>query len=318
MTRDSLEQSKIYVWANSGQFVMQFILSSIMFKAVTAAGGTQKAWLLVSTAIGVVGLVLLLIAFALCKETVNPDELAKAVGHEAKVPLSKALKAVAVNKYWWMILGFVTLGSGVYATTATMSPYYAQYILGNTTIADTLNACYTFPMMIACPFFLFLLGKFGKRTIALTGVLIQTLGTLIVLLLPTSMPALIVGAVLKSLGFSAPTSCYCAMLGDSIEYGQWKTGVRSQAILMGAQSTGAKIGTGLITSALSWIIAGVGFNGMQAVQGAAVLSTISRLYTIIPLVLSALMVVILSLYDLDRKYPQIMADLKERELDESK
>ena len=132
------------------------------------------------------------------------------------------------------------------------------------------------------------------------------------------MPALIVGAVLKSLGFSAPTSCYCAMLGDSIEYGQWKTGVRSQAILMGAQSTGAKIGTGLITSALSWIIAGVGFNGMQAVQGAAVLSTISRLYTIIPLVLSALMVVILSLYDLDRKYPQIMADLKERELDESK
>ena len=312
MTRDSEDRSKIYVWANTGQFIMQFAISSVMFKVVEALGGTQMSWIMAAAGVGVIGMLLLLVMAYLCKENVDPDEAAAQSGGEAKVPLPTVLKAIIRNQYWWEVLGFVILGAGVYATTVTMTPYYSQYILLDTKIADTLNACYTFPMMIAAPFFLILLPHFSKRNIALMGVGVQTLGTILIMLFPTNMMVLYIGAVMKSVGFSAPTSVYMAMLSDAIEYGQWKTGIRSQAVMMGANSTGQKIGAGVVSAILGWVLSANGFDGMLEVQSTAANSAISNLYMLLPVALSALMIVILFLYDLDKKYPQIMKELEER------
>jgi len=136
LTRDQNERGIIYIFANSGQFVMQFILSTFMFKIISALGSDQRAWVLATGGVAFFGMILTMIAVSLCKETVDPDEIAKASGTDAKVPFAQGIKAVFSNKYWWMILGFVTLGTGVYSGTATISPYYAQHILGDTTIAD--------------------------------------------------------------------------------------------------------------------------------------------------------------------------------------
>ena len=102
------------------------------------------------------------------------------------------------------------------------------------------------------------------------------------------------------------------MLADAIEYGQWKTGIRTQAMIIGAQSAGGKLGSGLITTAMTWIMAAVGFNGMVEIQSAETVAAIQKLYSILPLALAACMAIILFLYDLDKRYPQIMADLQNR------
>lgn len=313
LTRDQNERGIIYIFANSGQFVMQFILSTFMFKIISALGGDQRAWVLATGGVAFFSMILTMIAVALCKETVDPDEIAKASGTEAKVPFMQVIKAVFSNKYWWMILGFVTLGTDVYSGTATISPYYAQYILGDTTIADTLNSFFAFPMMVMTPFLGLVINKVGKRNIALFGSCSIAVGSIVAAVFPTSLPMLCVAQVLKSIGVGCPTAVYAAMLADSIEYGQWKTGVRAQAVMMGAQSAGGKIGAGLITSVMTWIMEAVGFNGMLAVQSAGTNAAIQKLYSILPLGLAAAMILILFFYDLDKRYDGIMADLRKRE-----
>jgi GPH family glycoside/pentoside/hexuronide:cation symporter len=84
-------------------------------------------------------------------------------------------------------------------------------------------------------------------------------------------------------------------------------------MIVGAQSAGGKLGSGLITTAMTWIMAAVGFNGMVEVQSAATVAAIQKLYSILPLGLAVGMALILFFYDLDKRYPQIMADLKNRE-----
>ena len=312
LTRDQNERGILYIWANTGQFVTQFILSTFMFTVVTSLGGDQKAWLIVTGAIAFVGMLLTFICVALCKETVDPDEIAKNEGTEAKVPVLQALKAVFSNKYWWMIFGFVTLGTAVYMGTAMITPYYAQYVLGDTTKADVLNSFFAFPMMIMTPFLGFVIAKVGKRNIALFGACTIAAGSIVATLAGASLPLLCLAQVLKSVGVGCPTAVYAAMLADAIEYGQWKTGIRTQAMIIGAQSAGGKLGSGLITTAMTWIMAAVGFNGMVEIQSAETVAAIQKLYSILPLALAACMAIILFLYDLDKRYPQIMADLQSR------
>lgn len=312
LTRDANERSVIYIWANAGQAVTQVILSSTMFKAVSALGGDQRAWIIMAFIISLTGMVSSLIAVWMCKENVKPDEIAKATGDEANVPFVKAVGACVRNKYWWMILLFVTFGTGINVGTMTMTPYYSQYVLGDTTLADILNTCYSFPMVIIIPFLGLIVAKVGKRNIALVGAGMLAVGSAITIFAPHNMVLLCIAAVIKSAGIGCPSAVYAAMLADSVEYGQWKTGIRNQAILMGAQSAGGKIGQGLISAFLSWSMAIAGFVGTEAVQTAAANNAIIRLYSVMPLVLAVLMILILVNYDLDKRYPQIMKDLEER------
>ena len=312
LTRDQNERGILYIWANTGQFITQFILSTFVFKVVTSLGGDQKAWLTVTATIAVIGMLLTFVCVALCRETVDPDEIAKNEGTEAKVPVLQALKAVFSNKYWWMILGFVTLGTAVYMGTAMITPYYAQYVLGDTTKADILNSFFAFPMMIMTPFLGFVIAKVGKRNIALFGSCMIVAGSIVAAVAPGSLGMLCLAQVLKSIGVGCPTAVYAAMLADAIEYGQWKTGVRTQAMIIGAQSAGGKLGSGLITTAMTWIMAAVGFNGMVEIQSEATVSAIQKLYSVLPLGLAVCMAIILFVYDLDKRYPKIMADLKAR------
>ncbi|MBR0281569.1 MAG: MFS transporter [Oscillibacter sp.] len=313
LTRDQGERGILYIWANVSQFITQFIISTFMFKLVTALGGNQRAWIIATGGIAFVGMILTLICVAICRETVDSDEIAKSSGAEAKVPFIQVIKAVLGNKYWWMILGFVTLGAGVYMGTAMITPYYAQYALGKTTLADTLNSFFAFPMMIMTPFLSLFINRVGKRNIALFGSCSIVAGSAVAGLFPGSLPMLCVAQILKSIGVGCPTSVYAAMLADSIEYGQWKTGIRAQAVMMGAQSSGGKIGAGLITTAMTWILAAVGFDGTVEIQSAATVGAIQKLYSILPLGLAAAMILILVFYDLEKRYDGIMADLKERE-----
>ncbi len=310
MTRNSVQRSGLFVWSGIGQSVMTVMVSGVTLNIVNAFGGDQKAWILASIIYAAVGTTCLLGTGLLCKERVNPDEIA----HEgAKVPFVKVLVSILKNKYWFEVLGIVVVGAGVYVTSLQMHTYYAQYILGNVELAGTMNMAYTMPLVFMGFVLLPLVKRFQKRTIVMGGNLIQLVGCILIILFPHSLPVILAATVMKSIGQSCGASMYLPMLGDAIEYGQWKTGIRSQAALMGANGAGQKIGQGLVTAILGGIMAMAGFDGTAAELSAQAIGSISGLYLYIPLVFTILGLVIVGIYDLDKRYPQIMKELAERE-----
>lgn len=103
---------------------------------------------------------------------------------------------------------------------------------------------------------------------------------------------------------------------DCIEYGEWKTGIRNEALVMSAYSFGTKMGQGLGTSSIAFMLAAVGFDEALSVQSASCVSGIHTLGTVIPLVAyCGLIAVMLYInFRFEKKMPQIRAELKERRL----
>ena len=59
------------------------------------------------------------------------------------------------------------------------------------------------------------------------------------------MTGIIIACVLKGVGNAGISSCMFAIVSDTIEYGEWKTGYRTEGLINSASSFGFKEGNGL-------------------------------------------------------------------------
>lgn len=309
MTRDTFQQTGLYAWNNIGVGIMTTVVTGITLQFVGRLGGTQKSWILVGCVYAAVSILCLLGIGNICKERVNPDTI---VSRENEVPFWDSVKSILKNKYWFYVLGMVVTGVGIYAASLQMHTYYSQYILGDLAIAGKLNSAYTMPMLFVGVLLVPISKYFSSKTIMLTGTVIQIAACLLIVAMPRNVPALMFASTLKGVGQSCGTAMFLPMLGATIEYGQWKTGIRSQAMMIAANGTGQKIGGGLISVILGGIMAAVGFDGMAASQSAQTLKGITGLFLYMPVILVFLKLVLVLLYDLDKKNETIMMELQER------
>jgi GPH family glycoside/pentoside/hexuronide:cation symporter len=77
-----------------------------------------------------------------------------------------------------------------------------------------------------------------------------------------------------------------------------------------ASSFCMKIGSGIGTAALGWIL-GSQFDGTKEVQSAAVVTRINVAFSWVPAIAMLVAVVCLVLFDLDKYYDKAVADLEE-------
>jgi GPH family glycoside/pentoside/hexuronide:cation symporter len=75
---------------------------------------------------------------------------------------------------------------------------------------------------------------------------------------------------------------YWAILPDTVEYGQWKTGVRAEAFVFGLALLFQKIALGLGAGLFGLALAGVGYHPNQ-VQTAETLHGLKSIMVILPL-----------------------------------
>ena len=102
------------------------------------------------------------------------------------------------------------------------------------------------------------------------------------------------------------------MLADAITYGKMKTGIDAIGMGNAASSAAQKLGMGLGTAVLGWILSGAGFDAALDTQGiaqpASVITAIKFLYNWIPFILCAVVfLIMLFFFDLEKKMKQMEA-----------
>ena len=200
------------------------------------------------------------------------------------------------------------------AMSMSVGTYYAKYILGNENFAGFLMAISIVPVVIFMPLLPPLIRKIGKCKVSIIGGIISVVALSLMALNPTSMNWLLVCSLIKGIGQSATAGTIFAMVADTIEYGQWKTGVRTEGMLYSSTTFGAKIGMGVGGAIAMAILGATGYNGLLATQSESVYQVLKVLYIYIPIAFSVCMPILLKVfYKLDNIYPQVMADLQERE-----
>lgn len=164
-----------------------------------------------------------------------------------------------------------------------------------------------------CPF---LLKKFGKRDLSLAGAIIAVVAHAAFILNPGSFGWALGTSIVRSLGEAPLTAVVFGMMGDVIEFGQWKTHIRQEALIFGGGSLGFKIGTGITSAVITSLLDKAGYistTGVAVVQPDSAVSMIKNIYIWGPILVWGVAVIALILYRLDKKYDSIMAELSERE-----
>lgn len=94
--------------------------------------------------------------------------------------------------------------------------------------------------------------------------------------------------------FSAPSPGNSAALTAEISnYTYMKKKVRIEASVFACASMGSKVGAGLGTAIVGWLLQAGGFDGTVAVQSQSALNMISFMYTWLPVIFCAISTVIL-------------------------
>ena len=110
-----------------------------------------------------------------------------------------------------------------------------------------------------------------------------------------------------------PLMClFGAMVNNCVEYNDYKFGKRIVGMTNSANSFGMKIGSGIGASLIGWLLAAAGYNAALAAQPASVDTAIFTFGIYIPLALFVIMFILLLKNDLEKRYPEIVAELQKR------
>lgn len=314
MTRSSRERDLLSIVRMSMAPVGRLIAVSFTMPVVKLFGDTQAAWVKAMMMWCALAFIMLIICFKNCEEKVSFEAQKK----EVKVALSKSIKALLGNVYFWatLILWTVTCVHG--ALVGAVLPYYCKYIFGNDSwMYSTLYMGEVITLIVGALICPFLLNKFNKRNISLAGCILAVASQAIFLINPNSYELALVTTILRALGQAPLTALVFGMMGDVVEYGQWKSHIRQESLIFGGGSLGFKLGVGFTSAIISALLNMSGYISSStggAVQPDSAKAMIMNIYQYGTILIWVVAVVVLVLYKLDKIYPKIMQELSEREL----
>lgn len=292
---------------------LRFVLGNIMvlvINAITANLVQTIGWSKLIIIYAIVEVILLLICFAGCREHIDADD-SGAVEVE-KIPLKEALPALLKNKYFYMqALMMVFLYINI-MTVGNMMYYFCNTVLGSLAAMSLVSMFYNVPTILGSFINPALVGKFGKRKVLIGAFIASMIGRGIVGAGGTNMVLVLLGCAIHGLALGPIYANVFAMTPDIVDYGEWKTGIRSEGLTTCCVSFGMKVGLGLGGFVASWILAFGGYDGMAATQSASAVSSIQFGFGYASVILSAICLAIILLMNIDKDLDQIQKDLMEK------
>lgn len=284
------------------------MVSVLFISFITIPLVKKFGWGGMSVIFGITAFVLLMITFLGTKERYVPIK----ERNDKKTPVSTSFKILFQNKYFifvtlLFIVNYVAMGA-----SSGIGVYYARDVLGDVNIFGTLTLTLIVPILIGLPMFPSLAKKIGKWKCLMVGYIMQIIGLIIIAAMPTSLPIVLFGILIKGFGTVPHTAGLFALVADVIDYGEWKTNERIDGLTYSATSFGMKIGTGIGTALVGWGLSIGRYNANAAVQSTSAIAAIKAIYIYIPLVFIVIGTFVLVFTNLDKIYPIITKDLKER------
>lgn len=284
-----------------GTVIISTVFPILMGTLGTSAAGWTKMISIFALPLGVIGIG----RFIFVKE--RTDVVAAT---NQKVDMKTLIKALKSNKYIFLLAGAVLLFNFI-NSVGTVGTYYFQYIVGDVTKASVVGM-----LSLVTPFMLIIMPAILKRLsfskVVIIGSVIGIVGNIIKGFAGANMGMIIVGNLLGTIAV-LPLSFYApVMVISCMDYSEWKNGERVEGAFSAVSGFASKVGAGLSSVVTGFVMGAAGFDGNLATQSASATASIVALYSWVPAVLFAIIIVLMKFYKLDKMMPQISADLEAR------
>ncbi len=308
-TESSDERGKMGIFRAAFGYIAGMIIAILLIPLTNMLGGTQSAWIKAAVVFALISLLSLLILYKVTRENV------KIVGksEDENVPFAEGIKMLFKNKYWVIMLVLQFIMNISYSLSASGGTYYAKYILGNDNIVALLGAVGLIPTFVGFILTGPMASKLGMTKTCIISCGLGAAACLVRVFTPYSLMTCIVGGAVTTFA-NIPLMClFGAMVNNCVEYNDYKFGKRIVGMTNSANSFGNKIGSGIGASLIGWLLAAAGYSAVLETQPAAVDTAIFAFSIYIPLALFVIMIILLFKNDLEKRYPEIVAELQKRE-----
>lgn len=173
------------------------------------------------------------------------------------------------------------------------------------------------PMFIFMPFITKIVKKYGKKESSVVGTLVSILGALIMFIFPlisNSMVSLVVyliGLTIFGIGMGIYTCVSWAMMGDAIDYSEWKFGKREEGVVYSLHSFFRKLAQGIGPSLVLLIMGALGYASELGTIGQSPETALNMCWLVAALYMfSAVLqfIGIAIIYNIDKKTLKTMTD----------
>jgi len=309
MTTNEKDLATINIFRMSMSPVAFMVVSALSFPLINWLGGGQMAWIKAISLYSFIAVLFLLWCFLGTKERVNMV----AANEAESLPVKYKLKLLFKNKYF-IILTLASIACGFYQNfSGTGATYYAQYILGSTSYFGSLTIAETIPKILGIIAITPLIVKWNisKRNLVLIGAILICIAQLAFLITPPNPTTACIIAAIRGLGQAPLFGLMFTMMADVVNYGHWKTGVRIQAVVFSAFTIGQKVGGGISSAVIGWVMENSGFTGLENEIDSAVATT-NNMYIWGIFFSWAAVAFFMWIYKLDQTYDGMLKEMKEK------
>jgi glucuronide carrier protein len=264
MTQEPGERAKLATSRSIAASLTILVIALVVSPQISGADNLQRSLTITTVAFAVVGVALYLWCFATSREVVQRDT--------RKASLRQTGDMLRRNRPL-IILCVATLVflTGMFALQ-TVGVYYARDVLGNADLYIVLTVVQSAGMLIAAVIVPKATGAVGKKRTYLVAAVVGALAAVGVALAPTTNPALgIVAYGLLGIPLGVINTLIFALQADTVDYGEWKSGVRAEGASYAVLSFMRKAGQGLggagaaYTIGLGGYISGAGSQSDRAI-----------------------------------------------------
>ncbi|KKB73010.1 MULTISPECIES: MFS transporter [Bacillus] len=304
MTRNNQEVVSItsvrMVFANLGGLIVSFFVPLLSAYLGDTTGNKALGWQLTMSMLGIIGACLLIFCFKSTKERVTLQK------PEEKIEFSDIFEQFGVNRPLVVLSIFFIIIFGVNSISNSVGIYYMTYNAGREDLVKWYGLLGSLPALAILPFIPRINKWLGKRKLLNTALLLNIVP-------PSNVFLVLFFRVIAAVGSVTAGGYMWALIPETIEYGEYKTGKRLSGLIYAIIGFFFKFGMALGGVVPGLILDKFGYVAGQA-QTPEALTGILITTTVVPVIFLILAMIDINFYNLsEEKYAKVVRELENKD-----
>lgn len=281
MTRDSMERN----WLAGARMLFAFSGSAVVGYAtprlVTWLGiaNPDSAYFWSAAILSSFATLVIFASYGLTEERLEPvDE------QQRHPPIGELLRMLAKNTPFLQAAAAIALFGFASTVTSASLPYFVQYYMGGeATMTGDLASMIPFVQMLAILPWTVISRYTGKRVAWISGLLIATAALAVLHLVgKPDTTTLFVLIAISAFGSAAIAVNFWSIVPDTVEYGEWRSGVRVEGFVFGLVTLIQKSALGISSAFVGLYLTWIGYVPNQA-QAPSTVEGLKYMITLFPM-----------------------------------
>ena len=300
ISKEPADRASLSAWRSIGSMVGNMLPMVILpFIIYEADGKTLNGWrvFLAALIMGVLGF--FCFQFMIRNTEIRVEEEVKLNEDQPKFNVLKAMKNFLCNR---PAVGATLAAMGMFigmqgATTAVSVVFQIYY--ENAKISGIVQLFAMIPIVVFTPLARKMVTKYGKKELAVVGSLCSIVGALGLFIITPNNTGLdlliyVLCQLVYSLGLGIYSTVSWAMMGDAIDYNEWKTGKREEGVVYSLHSFFRKLAQGVGPAVAVAIMGTLGYvnNAIDPETGAEFIDVTKFIGTDLPVKLRVLVAIL--------------------------